>query len=432
MMGPRTSEKSWKTILALVLSALGIVYFLIQALGVGVLWLTSLLDPQTGMAENVSSSLLVWSSLLSSILLVPVLLLSIFQLRGRDIPKWMDTSRPAFRKFTLWVVLAWPLVILAGWFVAGRPNIATFLLGLINILVAGIPVLWIYTLSQRDLNGGSLTRKWRIFGFSLTATPFIITMTEILALIGFGLIAGLWLIFRAAMNPVLERDLNNIIGQISNVQDIELTLQLLKPYLMRPVVIFGLLAVMSGIVPLIEEILKPLALWSLAGRNLTDREGFVAGLLCGAGFALTENLLYFTSVFTAQDWLFMVIARAGTGVLHMLGSGLVGWGLARTWRRGQWPFIALTTVSAVVFHGIWNALAIGAGIGPLLIYDNKATWVQQLLLYIPLILWLIVGCIVLILVNRRLQKQQQLDDPSNLLVEEDQEEIQTIDVQPTS
>ncbi len=49
--------------------------------------------------------------------------------------------------------------------------------------------------------------------------------------------------------------------------------------------IFGVLAVISGIVPLIEEILKPIALWSLVGKDLTDQEGFVAGLLSGAGFA---------------------------------------------------------------------------------------------------------------------------------------------------
>ena len=77
---------------------------------------------------------------------------------------------------------------------------------------------------------------------------------------------------------------------------------------------------------------------ALAGKGLTDQEGFVAGLLCGAGFALLENLLYFMNVGTAEEWLFMVIGRAGTGVLHMFGSALMGWGLARTWREGKGGF----------------------------------------------------------------------------------------------
>ncbi len=251
-------------------------------------------------------------------------------------------------------------------------------------------------------------------------------MTEILALIGFGLVIVLWIIFRASTNPALLQDLNLLAGQLSNVQDLEITFQLLKPFLVRPVVIFILLATMSAIVPLIEELLKPLAIWSLAGKNLTDREGFVAGLLCGAGFALMENLLYFTGVSFAQDWIFMVIARAGTGVLHMLGSGLIGLGLARAWRRGKWAFMALMVVCAVGFHGVWNALAIGAGLAPLLIYGNNPTLGQQLLFYIPLILWLLLGGFGLAVINRHLRKHQEAE-LANLPVENEQEEIQTIE-----
>jgi hypothetical protein len=85
--------------------------------------------------------------------------------------------------------------------------------------------------------------------------------------------------------------------------------------------------------------------------------------------------------------------------------------------------MALMTISAVTFHGVWNALAIGAGIGPLLIYGSNPTLGQQLLLYLPLTLWLVLGGVVLALINRHLQKQQQLEKPSNLLIEEGQEEI---------
>lgn len=426
MATQHTPEKGWQTILALALSAMGIIYFLVQALGIGVLWVSSMIDPQTGMAENISTSLLVWSSLLASALLAPVLLTSISQLRGKGIPAWLDTSRMAYRKAARWVILAWPVALLVGWFVAGKPNIAVFLLGLFNILVAGVPVLWIYTLSQSRLEAGSQIRKWRIFGFSLTITPFIITVTEILVLVGVGLVVVLWTIFRVSSNPALERELNFLVGQLSNIQDLDVLFQLLKPYLMRPVVIYGVLAVLSAIVPLIEEILKPLAIWGLAGKNLTDREGFVAGLLCGAGFALMENLLYFTGVSFAQDWIFMVIGRAGTGVLHMLASGLMGWGLARIWRRGKWGFLVLMVVGAVVFHGVWNALAIGAGVVPLLIYGNNPTIGQQVLFYIPLMLLLIAGSFGLAAINRYFQKEQEAD-LTDLSVEPEQEEIQAIE-----
>ena len=62
-------EKRWQTILALILSALGILYFLLQAFGIGIYWLVSLFDSQTGTVENISNNLLVWASLLSALLL---------------------------------------------------------------------------------------------------------------------------------------------------------------------------------------------------------------------------------------------------------------------------------------------------------------------------------------------------------------------------
>ena len=50
-------EKRWQTILALILSALGILYFLLQAFGIGIYWLVSLFDSQTGTVENISNNL---------------------------------------------------------------------------------------------------------------------------------------------------------------------------------------------------------------------------------------------------------------------------------------------------------------------------------------------------------------------------------------
>ena len=179
--------------------------------------------------------------------------------------------------------------------------------------------------------------------------------------------------------------------------------------------IFGALAVLSGIIPLIEEILKPLALWGLAGRDLTDQEGFVAGLLSGAGFALLENLLYFTNILTAEGWSFMVIGRAGTGVLHMFSSGLVGWALARAWRSGKWPFLGGMTLLAVAFHGLWNAFALLGGLGPSLVYGTNPTLGQQLLFYLPLILLFLIEVSALVLINRHFRKDQSLSGSTDLL-----------------
>ena len=415
MTTPHPPEKRWQTILALILSALGIIYFLVQVWGGGMLWLVNLIDPQTGVAENVPNGLLVWASLLSALLLVPVFWLSFNRLAGKPAPALLDGQRPHVRVILRVSLLAWPLVLALGWLVAGRPGLAVWLLGPINILAAGIPVVWIYALAQRRLEAGPIERKWRIFGFSLTVSPVVIVLAEVLALAVLGIAALVLALVLASLNPSFSQELETLVQQISASQDVEVILQLLEPYLMRPAVIFGALAVLSGIIPLIEEILKPLALWGLAGRDLTDQEGFVAGLLSGAGFALLENLLYFTNILTAEGWLFMVIGRAGTGVLHMFSSGLVGWALARAWRSGKWPFLGGMTLLAVAFHGLWNAFALLGGLGPSLVYGTNPTLGQQLLFYLPLILLFLIEVSALVLINRHFRKDQSLSGSTDLL-----------------
>ncbi len=415
MTTPHPPEKRWQTILALILSALGIVYFLVQVWGGGMLWLVNLIDPQTGMAENIPSGLLVWASLLSALLLVPVFWLSFNRLAGKPAPALLDGQRPHVGAILRASLLVWPLVLALGWLVAGRPGLAVWLLGPINILAAGIPVVWIYALAQRRLKAGSSERKWQIFGFSLTVSPLVIVLAEVVVLAALGIAALILVAALASLNPALNQDLNDLLQQVSASQDVEVILQLLEPYFMQPVVIFGTLAVLSGIIPLIEEILKPLALWSLAGRELTDQEGFVAGLLSGAGFALLENLLYFTNILTAEGWLFMVIGRAGTGVLHMFSSGLVGWALARTWRSGKWPFLGGMTLLAVAFHGLWNAFALLGGLGPGFVYGTNPTLGQQLLFYLPLILLFLIEVGALVLINRHFRKGQSLSESADLL-----------------
>ena len=415
MTTPHPPEKRWQTILALILSALGIIYFLVQVWGGGMLWLVNLIDPQTGVAENIPNGLLVWASLLSALLLVPVFWLSFNRLAGKPAPALLDGQRPHVRVILRVSLLAWPLVLALGWLVAGRPGLAVWLLGPINILAAGIPVVWIYALAQRRLEAGPIERKWRIFGFSLTVSPVVIVLAEVLALAVLGIAALVLALVLASLNPSFSQELETLVQQISASQDVEVILQLLEPYLMRPVVIFGALAVLSGIIPLIEEILKPLALWGLAGRDLTDQEGFVAGLLSGAGFALLENLLYFTNILTAEGWLFMVIGRAGTGVLHMFSSGLVGWALARAWRSGKWPFLGGMTLLAVAFHGLWNAFALLGGLGPSLVYGTNPTLGQQLLFYLPLILLFLIEVSALVLINRHFRKDQSLSGSADLL-----------------
>ena len=365
-------------------------------------------------AQDISIELLVWSSLLSLLLLLPVLVLSFYQLRGQPVPEWLNTSRPIIRKMSWWVILVWPVFVFLGWLVAGRPGKIVFFMGPINLFVSGIPVLWVYNAAQWKLKAGSSVRKWRIFGFSLTVTPIVIIFVETLVLIVLGMVGAFWLTYRMAVDPVINQEMIDIANQISLAgNDLDTVLLLLEPYLLSPSVIFWAMAIFGGIMPIIEEILKPIALWSLAGRNITPQEGFVGGILCGAGFALMENILYATTAIIAEDWLFLVIARVGTGVLHMLASGLVGWGLARLWRDGKWFFSALTTLASFLLHSVWNVLALFLGVAPLFVFGKETSLWQTTLIYSPLLLLLVLSALGLYFVHKYLIGQQSKENQIN-------------------
>jgi membrane protease YdiL (CAAX protease family) len=404
MAEENSSKKNWLTYLTLGLSALGIAFFLVQALTLGIVLLTILVSGQAEPIEIIPVALLSWSALLSGSLLLPAFILSLHQLQGKVGPDWLKTR--TIRNIVQWVILIWPGVVALGWLIVGSPWAAIFLLGPINILVAGLPVLWVFNTGSRKLTGGSRIRQWRIFGFSLTVMPTLVILVELAAVLVLAVFGGLYLANRMSVDPGLERELTRLIEQIAaSAQDVDKILAMLEPYFLQPSVLFLATAVMGGVMPIIEEVVKPIALWPLADREMTPQEGFVGGLLCGAGFALTENILYFTIALTAEDWLFIAIGRAGTVVLHMLASGLVGWGLAKTWRSGKWGAQALLSLGAFLLHGLWNTLALFVGVAPGALLDSEPSFGQTMLFNLPIILLLLISLAGIIWINRYFNKK---------------------------
>ncbi|MFW5714329.1 MAG: PrsW family glutamic-type intramembrane protease [Brevefilum sp.] len=410
MANENTSQKTWQTYVSLGLSALGVVFFLIQALSLSIVLLVNLAEGQQGPMQAISLGLILWSALLSSVLLLPVLILSWHRLKGDEVPNWLKMGRPDLRKAVFWVIIIWPVVVALGWLIAGRPMAATFLLGPINILVAGLPVLWIFNAAGWKLDGGPRLRQWQIFGFSLTVVPFLVILFEIIAVLILVMFGWLYLNYRISIDPGLERDLTLLVDQISaSGQDINQLLQVIETNFLQPSVLFWAAAVMGGVMPIIEEIVKPIALWPLAGKDITPQEGFIGGVLCGAGFALTENLLYFNMAVNAEEWLYMAIGRAGTGILHMLASGLVGWGLVNAWRSGNWGSQALLTLASFILHSLWNVLVLFVGFAPGLLLESDPTFWQAILFNVPIILLLILSLVGLYLINRNFRNKNSND-----------------------
>ncbi len=116
---------------------------------------------------------------------------------------------------SVWI---WPIVIVLGWFISGEPGLAVFILGPVNILVAVIPVVWAYFLAQRKLAAGSIARKWRIFGFSLTITPILIIITEAIVLILIGLLLLLLISVLGSIFPTFGQTISDFADQLAYMQ----------------------------------------------------------------------------------------------------------------------------------------------------------------------------------------------------------------------
>ena len=81
------AEKHWQTILALVLSALGMALSLFEAISVIVVGLLPSNPDSANIITTMPAGFLVWSFILSALLLLPVFLLSIYRLQRKGDPE---------------------------------------------------------------------------------------------------------------------------------------------------------------------------------------------------------------------------------------------------------------------------------------------------------------------------------------------------------
>lgn len=147
-----------------------------------------------------------------------------------------------------------------------------------------------------------------------------------------------------------------------------------------PPSLFGLLLVLlSVIAPLVEELVKPLAVVILIGRVRSKAEAFTLGLACGIGFNLVETTGYISSGY--NDWLTVALVRSGAGLLHGFGAAMVslGWYYLTHKEEGRWQRRTLIAVGcagyAVLQHAIWNG-SVGLALlpGPLGSFFQNWSW----------------------------------------------------------
>ncbi len=283
-----------------------------------------------------------------------------------------SADRAVRRPGQAWILamLLYPLALVLG-ILAFEVGTLPIVLGPIaHIIAAGAPVLLVASVSLARGPLTSARRRWAHLLAGSWVTPPLSLFLELLILVPFGLlmILGLFLIpeSQSLLQELAAIDLS------SEAELINLTERLLT----QPIVILLGVGLLSGAVPLIEELLKTITIWPLLGKPMSARYAFLGGALGGAGYALFESLFLPQP---GEDWVITMVARAGTPLIHAFNTGLVCWGLAEGVRRKRWLFSAGTYVLAVGLHGMWNLAAIGIGLAGLGIESDAGSLGPSLL-----------------------------------------------------
>jgi hypothetical protein len=346
------------SIAQLILSLVGFCLSILFALGLMLMQRANDNLNQVTILQSQQMSYLTWVCLVIAAIAIPSLVLSIRRLTGKAVPEKTNQHRFAFACGSL--ALLGPLAYLGS--KASELNVAPWIIALVTVLVVSIPLVWFVEFGVNRLPSGSAQRQWGLINFGVFFTLPLVIMVELVMLIAAFAIGFVWLVQQPEFAPLLVRFQGSA---VINPQEIPGLLNELEPLIQKPGVIAAAFLGISLFIPLIEELLKPLALWFFMKRGWSPAEGFTAGLLCGAVFAFVESLTSLGSI-TGAAWLPTVFGRVGTGLLHVFTSGLIGWALTSAWRDSNYWRLGLVYLASVSIHGIWNFFALLYGISPLL------------------------------------------------------------------
>jgi RsiW-degrading membrane proteinase PrsW (M82 family) len=258
------------------------------------------------------------------------------------------TQRPtwAFRLPPAWALGGGFVLALAVGLGLWQTWISTaFLMPLFAVAAAALgPLAVIGWIVGRQPGGVSARRGWTALGLGATASTSLAYVLNTL-LPG----AVLFLVFGLAdtLLPLAEELLDAL-------QWGPVTEDMLSPWFLVALVEIAV------IVPVVEELVKPLALLPLLKKVQSPRDAFLLGALAGAGFAAVENVLYAALVGSA--WGGVLAVRAVGAALHPLGAGLMAlawWGVLRRQpgASGRWARNYGLAVSA---HALWNGTCVVA------------------------------------------------------------------------
>jgi hypothetical protein len=390
-----SSKSHIPSLLLSLLFVVAAILFLSVALAMGVAAFSSVI---TGEIIQAQQTILLVVSIFEALILFAAAFISIQRFRQKPFAEQNTSFSPTAWQAAVCLVLA-AVVILIGYKIDENGSLNWLLLPMLTLPAVALPIFLALGLATRRIPLGERWRSWSIFGVAMTLVPFVLIFLEIIGLIVILIFAGAILLTQ----PDFVSEMQQLSRQIYILgPDSKAVQDLLIPYIANPGILAVALFYFALLVPMMEELLKPLGVWLFAGRLDSPAQGFALGAISGAAYALVETLGVSVQ---AVDWASLLLSRIGTGILHVTSSALMGAAIVFAIRQRRYlRFLAIYLLS-VALHGFWNAAALLYGFSTVTETLGEGTFLEEI--RTPLVIGLVVlaGIFLLILVqvNRRLR-----------------------------
>jgi len=396
----------WPSILLLFLSGFSSMIFL----GIGLLMgIAGIIELISGSPETAESSLtLSAGSIFLGLALFPGIYYSLMHVLNKPAVQLPFHRIPTWLVVSVWLAAA--LLTALAESIESIPLVSIPL----NLVLLILPIWILIRIALRGLDSGSDELRWGTFTIGMTVVPLLIGFAEVMVILA----AGSGAVFWVALNPELINTIESFSTRLMYTNNPDAITRIMAPYIFSPVAIGAGLIFFSVIIPIIEELIKPLGVWLSPNKILKPRQGFAMGVLGGAAYALVESLGMSPGIPEASNLLSIV--RAGTDLVHIVTTGLMGWALVSAWRERKYLQLGITYLLVIVIHGMWNALALSSAAQIAIDYlPNPSMFVQNLptVSAIGLAVLSITNLSILLIINTRLNStallNQEMSNPGN-------------------
>jgi len=345
----KSTGSDWRTILLLIASLGGALLAFTSALG-SLAFLFANQGSFSAVGTSPLAVVLVASGMTSvGLLLLPAGYYSLARLRSRRL------EMVRFQPLPLWawalLLLLWAGVLTLASLFHDAPGSLLYTPAL-HFFAVAIPLFILVRVAVKNIPLGSVLRGWGVFGSGLSLNLSVAVILETAVVVFFLLVFAVYL----GLNPEKFNAMERFIDQAQRAPDLESILFFLGPVIKQPLTLAAALLFLSGIVPLIEEFSKSLSVWLVVDRLSSPAQGFALGVLSGAAFALVESL--FASMNPDDAWAITFFARAFSGLMHALASGLAGLGIAYARLEKNYVRLAWLSALGILIHAAWNAGAV--------------------------------------------------------------------------